>query len=748
MKKTVFRILAAFLASLSFLSLTAAASVDTTEEGAGDPGGIYVAGQPDFYPIESFEISSGSYIGAAPAFLRLVSERSGLDFSYIRASSVDRRGTLAGNQQVDVFFAASDEPGLLELGAENIPLFRVLRGGEQVQVYCVLTEVSREEERAAIRAAAESLTKDDVALLLSADNDHWVERRTFVLYMAVLGGAFLAALIAVVLLLTRFYRGKHRKAAMVDTATQIGNRPYFLHMFQSTISDATRELYYVIHYGFDIDTVNKNYGAEESDSILRYAADTVAQRVKDNEFCARVSGGAFAAAIYATDADQAESRADETLRVLNAYSGKYRNGEMRQLFHAGICALALDDKNGDKVLYNLEQAYDRAVEQKKPFAFVNHDVLDEQRARVSIREQAGDALDAHDFTPYVQFIVSARDGAICGGELLSRWENRLYGLLNPGTYVPILQDMGLIAGHDLQMLEEACKLLQEWGSKGIEWFLTCNLTRITISDPSLSDKITSIAQRYTFPRDKLILEVTEDSLEEDKDSALRNITSLKEKGFRVALDDFSSGFTSVADLYGYAVDLVKLDRKMIEDADRDQQAAALLTEITRLCHELHIHVLAEGVETERQAQQVKAALCDYIQGYYYARPLPLRELDGFGERYRPDGIDGSDEPPAKSSIGEQGPTEDVCASEERRTAAAEKPAQLYSQSEKGGQSMSHEKNRAAEQNEAPEKKQSGLQIQYGPYHLELPGDIDMDSVVGVLRAIQDGLRKAGQTDEE
>ena len=867
MRKKAIRILLWICVLLVFFPASADADVGSTTDGAADPATLYVAGNPDGYPVECFDGDSGTYVGAAPAFLQLVSERTGLDFVYIRAGEQDRREKLARNQQVDLLFALSGETELLDLGDEVIKLFSVMDDGVPTDVYCVLTAISGAEDRAQIRSVAESLTADELSLLMTAGSAYFPGAQRYNTALILLGCALVLALAGVAVLLVLFYRKKHKASAFVDTATKIGNKQYFIRTFRSMISDPARELYYVIHFCFDIGWVNNSYGAEEADSILRYAADTIKQRMKDNEFCARIGGGAFAAAIYSSGADQVENRVDEILRVLNAYSGKYKNGEMKLLFQAGICALALDDKNADKVLYNAEQAYRRAVQEKSAFVFVNHDVLNEQQARVSIREQASEALKQHAFTPYVQFIVSAKDNRICGGEMLSRWPNRLYGLLNPGTYVPILQDMGLIVDHDLLILEEACMLLQEWEAEGKGWFLTCNLTRTTISDPSLPGKLTSITERYDFPREKLILEVTEDSLEENKESALRNISVLKEKGFHIALDDFSSGFTSISDLYGYAVDLVKLDRQMIIDADQDPHAAALMTEISRLCHELKILVLAEGVETETQLRQVRTSLCDYVQGYYFARPIPLRELDGFLERYRPEALAGSAEPTAENAAGEQspaaavresgeapgqtvagepgpapavcvseeaskqpvsvepgpapavraseeapaqaasvepGPAPAVCVSEEtskqavsgepgpaaaacvsadapRQAACAErcptiavcaseeapkragseekrapapvcrpeelrgpipeKPAQTSSQPEKGEPNMSLG---AEGNNETPQAYPPTLKIQYGPYHMELPGNIDMDSVVVILRAIQDGLTGSGR----
>lgn len=636
MKKILLRITTGLCILLVLLPLAvAAASLGFTKEGSAGQTSVYVAGIPDCFPVESFDAESGTYVGAAPAFLALVSDQTDIEFVYIRAGQQDRRATLAKNSQVDMLFACADETALLELGVEKLRLFSVNRNGVPTDVYCVFTAVSGENERAAIRSVAESLTKDDIAKLLTSDSSELVSQRRFRIVLIVLGGALIVTLIALAVFLILFFRRKRKSDVLYDNATEMGNKKYFIQMFGTAISDQARELYYVVQLAFPIDWVNGNYGADESDRILKYAADSITQRLKDNEFCARIGGGSFAAAIYSNGVDQVERRVEEILRVLNAYGEKYMNGEMKSLFHAGICALAIDDKNAEKVLYNVDQAYHRAYDSKKPYIFVNHDVLNEYRTKVSVREQAGEALDQHAFTPYVQFIVDAGDGSIRGGELLSRWENRLYGLLGPGSYISILQDMGLIVRHDLLMLEEACKLLEQWHAAGKDYFLTCNLTRVTVSDKTLVERVLAIAERYSFPNEKLILEVTEDSIEEDKESALKNINSLKEKGFRVALDDFSSGYTAVSNLYEYSVDLVKLDRQMIIDAERDSQAAALMREIIKLCHELHVKVLAEGVENESQARQSRSLLCDFVQGYFYARALPIRELKGFEEGYRP-----------------------------------------------------------------------------------------------------------------
>jgi diguanylate cyclase (GGDEF)-like protein len=637
MRKTIVKLTAgALLCVLMFFlqSAPSRAEVDFTRDGAADNKSLYVAGDPNGFPIESYDSDSGTYVGAAPAFLSLVSKKTGLDFCYIRTGGEDRREVLAKNNQVDLLFATGDEDKVLSLGVEKFKIFSVTQNDSITDVYCVFTSVSFENERAAVRSVADNLTKDDVALLLTADASMSSGGNGSATVLIVLGIALFCTLAALAVVLVLVFKRRPKKQTFSDSLTGLGNRERFAQMFATEISDQTREIYNVVYFAFDIAFVNNNYGNEEADAILRYAAHTISKHVKENEFCARVGGGAFAAAVNASNDVPVEKRVEEIVKELNSYGGKNLGNEGKKLFQAGICALTLEDRETEKVLYNTQQAYRRAVEEKKDYVFANRDVLKDYRAKAFIRETARDALEKHTFTPYVQFVVNSENGMICGGEVLSRWETRAFGLLNPGRYIQILQDIGLIVRHDLYMIEEACKLLDSWEKAGKNYFLNCNLTRITISDPTLVDQLLSIIGRYHFPHEKIILEVTEDSLESDKENALKNVHRLKENGFRIALDDFSNGYTTVTNLYEYAVDIVKLDRQLVLAAERDPQAASLMKEVTKLCHELQISVLAEGVETENQARQIRSVQCDYIQGYYYARALPIRELNEFEENYK------------------------------------------------------------------------------------------------------------------
>lgn len=156
--------------------------------------------------------------------------------------------------------------------------------------------------------------------------------------------------------------------------------------------------------------------------------------------------------------------------------------------------------------------------------------------------------------------------------------------------------------------------------------LTCNFARITIGQESFVPRLQRIAERYVFDHERLILEITEDTLEDSRKTAFQNISRCKEMGFGIALDDVGSGYTFFSDLRDYPIDVVKIDRSILNSAI-DGRGAALLQGMIALAHSLQMKVLCEGVETAEQVELLRQLDCDFIQGYYFYRALPLKEAE-------------------------------------------------------------------------------------------------------------------------
>ena len=263
---------------------------------------------------------------------------------------------------------------------------------------------------------------------------------------------------------------------------------------------------------------------------------------------------------------------------------------------------------------------------KNPVAYI---AAEEKLLLDSIEE----GLKNEEFKMYLQFCVDNKTKKLVSAEALSRWEKADGEVLFPGKYMGIMEKFGLITNLDYHMFEMACKKLAEWnGSEFDEIAISCNFTRITISEKDFVSKIREISEKYSFDRQKLHIEITEDSIESNLEVALKNILWAKELGFCIALDDIGTGYTSLKNLCEYPIDIVKIDRAilLLANAERGKK---LLLGIISLAHYLNLQVVCEGVETEEQNELVYESDCDFIQGWYYSKALPEDKAEAFAKEY-------------------------------------------------------------------------------------------------------------------
>lgn len=242
-------------------------------------------------------------------------------------------------------------------------------------------------------------------------------------------------------------------------------------------------------------------------------------------------------------------------------------------------------------------------------------------------------FENQEFKMYLQFIVDSKQGKIASAETLSRWENSLGEVVFPGSYIGIMERSGLITMFDYYMFEKVCQKLSQWKDSELSNVsLSCNLTRITISEKDFAEKIKEISSKYDFDRSKLIIEITEDSLEKNLVVAMLNIIEIKKLGFRISLDDFGSGYTSFVSLCEYPIDVVKIDREILL-LSGTENGKKLFFGIVSLAHFLNLKVVCEGVETEEQRRLVVESGCDYIQGWYYSKALSEENAEKFAIDY-------------------------------------------------------------------------------------------------------------------
>lgn len=249
------------------------------------------------------------------------------------------------------------------------------------------------------------------------------------------------------------------------------------------------------------------------------------------------------------------------------------------------------------------------------------------------KRRTEEAIRRGEFLPYLQCIVDAHSQRIVGAEVLSRWQHPRHGLLSPGAYLPLLYAAGTIHQLDCAMFCHACRLLQRWQGTDLAGLrLSCNFDRGLISRPDFPETLQALSEQFWFDHSRLTLEITEDFAAGDQVLAADNLARCRQLGFSIALDDLGSGHAALPNLVDFPVDIVKLDKHVLDDA-ACPKGRTLLLGVIQLARQLGLSVLCEGVETRQQRELVTAGGCDYIQGFLYAAPLPLDQAEIYFRAY-------------------------------------------------------------------------------------------------------------------
>lgn len=603
------------------------AGVAATEEGAGGTDCIYVAGCPDWYPVEYYDEDSESYEGVMPQLLERIGERTGLNFTYVRAGEDDVRLRLAQNGQVEMVSGCrKDEEGFEEasLTASRV-ILTFTEDGQKTDVCFYFTEIAGDDLTEAVNGALDEISGQEVAGI-AVGSVVEEQRQGIPSWLIVLVLVFWVLAVCVIVLLivrVRRYKRELAKDEMFDPILGIGNKEYFIWNFDQNISEQYRAIYSIVYIGFDIERVNHYYGEDKAEEQLKFAARELMRSTQDTDIAARVSGGGFAIAHPCSGEKELEKWVVRLLGRLNQYSDKFGR-DYRPEFCAGIYTLSQTDQDCELALNNARKGYQYAVSHNRSYAFSKAGLLRNEDEKLQLKKRTHEALQKHEFQMFLQFIVSAGEEKVVGAEALSRWNHPQKGLLHPGSYIELMESEKTIAELDFYIFEEACRQLERWAKEGQKTSISCNFTRITIDHENFPSKLKSIAEKYFFDYSSLILEITEDVMEIHKEAAFENISRCKAMGFRIALDDAGSGYTSFSDLRDYPIDVVKIDRSILCSAV-NEKGIALLKGMMALVHSLGMEVLCEGVETKEQVELLRKLGCDYMQGYYFYRALPVEE---------------------------------------------------------------------------------------------------------------------------
>ena len=604
--------------------MPASAEVYTTEKTEGFADCIYVLGNHDSFPLEYYNEETKAFEGVMPDLLKTVSVKTGIDFVYINGGN-DDIDNLAENLQAELI-SGYDVNCVKEYAEDTIEVFSYTTDENLSKLGFAFTELADENLKNKLKTAISEISHNDIDGLLMKHSAKQSNSNPWLLFVLIAVGIILVFLIILLIVQNKKIKKKNRIDMMTDTETGIGNLAYFKHKFENTLGDFQRSISYVAYIILDSSYLRSYHGDTTFSDVLKFTAETISSYTAENEFAARITENGFALVYESSNDTDAKSRLEEVMKKLDEYVDIKENSE-KKVFHAALYHLNQADKNSEIILFNLRKNCNKIFGTGIEITICDTHAMNRVLEEKQMVENIIKGFEREEFKLYLQFIVDAKTKEVVSAESLSRWDSKEKGLLSPGKYIGIMESDGLISKHDFYMFEMVCRQLEKWHNTEFSHIIiSCNFTRITLSENGFVDKIKRICDKYTFDKSRVCIEITEDAIEKNIENALSNIVECKKLGFKIALDDLGSGYTSLANLCDYPIDVVKIDRDILLKAN-ETRGKSLFDGIVELAHKLNLKVICEGVETEEQNSFVAQSNCDYIQGFYYYKPLPNEESE-------------------------------------------------------------------------------------------------------------------------
>jgi diguanylate cyclase (GGDEF)-like protein len=415
---------------------------------------------------------------------------------------------------------------------------------------------------------------------------------------------------------------RHRRQidalASTDPLTGLPNRAAFTKRVRDRLSAGTPATVLIVNLdGFR--DVNDQLGHEIGDRLLNAAGQRIAATAGASDTVARLGCDEFAV-LLAPHASSA--MADWLTRTLQQ---PYSLGELTVDLEVSIgAATSRADDDAATLLNHADLAMHTAKSRRLGFREFDADHVHDTAARLRLLGDLRRALDSTaQLTLHYQPKIDLATGAIAGVEALARWQHPDRGPVSPAEFVLVLESTSLIHAFTDQILSIALGQARAWRTAGHPIRVAVNVSTRTLLDPGFIDRLVGLLTTHEVPGDQLCIEITEYTMMADPDTAISTLHRIRALGVRISIDDYGTGYSSMAYLKSLPVDELKIDRAFVTDMTSDP---ALVVSTIELGHNLGLTVTAEGVEDDATRAALVAAGCDLAQGYLFARPEPAHHI--------------------------------------------------------------------------------------------------------------------------
>ncbi len=416
--------------------------------------------------------------------------------------------------------------------------------------------------------------------------------------------------------------------ATVDPLTGLPNRSLLLKRLHRLLSRPQSEEPQSVAVLFcDIDRfklVNDSLGHDAGDALLVAVANRLKAIVRPQDIVARLGGDEFVIVAEDLDEQQAGNLAERILAALSAPLTKAQVGVEGVSASIGIAVAVTElEDQAEDLIRRADIAMYEAKRSRATHAFYNAHLSTRARQELQIETALRGALTRNEFSVLFQPVLHGETDVPLGCETLLRWTNPELGSVSPSDFVPIAEDSGLMRSIGQWVLRQACEQAVTWNrasGPADPFKVSVNVSPRQLTDPKFSREVEETIRETAMTPEWLFIEITETALMSRDQTTVDNVVALTKLGCSVGLDDFGTGYSSLSHLRELPITFVKIDRSFTADVGTNDEATAIVSAISDLAHVLGMKVVAEGVETQIQADALKTIGCDLLQGYLFARP--------------------------------------------------------------------------------------------------------------------------------
>jgi len=429
-----------------------------------------------------------------------------------------------------------------------------------------------------------------------------------------------------------------KKQASYDELTGLPNRSLASDRLYQTLVKAKRHDLQPCVAFLDLDNfkyINDTFGHAAGDDLLREASRRLTECARGSDTVARLGGDEFL--LILDDDDNVDGEHRETgirhvaERIIESFSKPFviEGQELNITPSIGFAIYPRDGEDSNKLMRHADAAMYRSKHDgKNTYCFFSPEMTVKAKMRMNVESQLRHALDRNEFSIHYQPIVNSQSGEIKKAEALLRWHCEELGMITPDYFIPIAEDTGLILPISEWVVEKVCEQVKQWRDSG--WSDMCVTINVSArqfqADSTLVETIESALKQNNLSSDAIQIELTEGILLEETAESVEMMQQIENLGIKLLIDDFGTGYASLSYLQRYNFDSIKIDRSYINNILNSEQDAKLVKAVIAMANSLDMSVVSEGVETKGQLDFLLAANCEFIQGYYFSKPLQADEF--------------------------------------------------------------------------------------------------------------------------